>query len=178
MPGVDGFEICRRIRQMSNTPLIMLTALNHDQNLLQGFEVGADDFLSKPFNPDILLTRARALLRRSENGSPSALKYNDGRLEIDVEKHHILVDGKPVKSTPIEFRLLLYLQQHAGKALTYDQILENVWGEEYRGSVNFVHVYVSHLRNKIEKNPKKPSYIHSVHGVGYIFQRGEVLPER
>jgi DNA-binding response OmpR family regulator len=175
MPGASGFEVCQKIRQISGIPLIMMSALNHDQNHLQGLEAGADDFVTKPFNSEILVSRAKALLRRSGNGDSLGSKYNDGHLEIDADKHHIRIDGKPVRSTPIEFRLLLYLQQHAGKALSYDQILENVWGEEYRGSVNFVHVYVSHLRSKIEKDPKKPRYIQSVHGLGYLFNRGEMV---
>jgi two-component system, OmpR family, KDP operon response regulator KdpE len=176
MPGIDGFELCQKIRQISNTPLIMLTALDHEQSLLHGLDVGADDFLSKPFKPEILLARAKTLLRRSGNGNgnishPAAFKYKDGRLEIDAERHQILINGKQIKTTPIEFRLLVYLERNAGRTLTYSQILDNVWGEEYRGSVDFVHVYISHLRSKIEENPKSPRYIHSVHGVGYIFER-------
>ena len=123
----------------------------------------------------MLLSRAEALLRRAGEGKLAQLKYNDGHLEIDIDKHQVLVKGKPIKLTPIEFRLLLYMQQHSGKALTYEQILDNVWGDEYRGSVNFVHVYISHLRNKIEKDARKPRYIQSVHGVGYIFERGELI---
>lgn len=178
MPGANGFEICEKIRQISNSPLIMLTALDHDESILQGLESGADDFLSKPFKAEILLARARALLRRIENGGVHAnnLNYNDGRLEIDTERHQVQINGKKVKLTPIEFRLLVYLEQHAGRALTYNQILDNVWGEEYRGNVDFVHVYVSHLRSKIEEDPKKPRYIMSVHGIGYIFERRDLLP--
>lgn len=173
MPGINGFEFCQKIRQVSNVPLIMLTALNGDKNLLHGLEVGADDYFPKPFNAEILLSRAKALLRRSNNGNgyPASLKYDDGYLELDVEKHRVCINGKPIKTTPIEFRLLVYLEQNAGRALTYNQILESVWGDEYWGSINFVHVYVSHLRSKIEKNPKKPSYIRSIHGIGYIFER-------
>jgi len=175
MPGADGYEVCQKIRQVSSIPLMMISALNHDQNLLEGFKSGADDYLSKPFNPEVLLSRAEALLRRSGDANLSSMKYNDGHLEIDIDKHQILIKGKPVKVTPIEFRLLLFLQQNAGKTLSYDQILQNVWGDEYRGSVNFVHVYVSHLRGKIEKDPKNPRYIQSVHGVGYMFERGELI---
>jgi DNA-binding response OmpR family regulator len=173
MPGVNGFEICQRIRKISNVPIIMLTALDHEQNLLQGLEAGADDYLSKPFNVEVLLTRVKALLRRSQHGSgyPAPHKYSDGRLEIDSDRHHFLINGKRVKSTPIEFRLLDYLERNAGRTLTYDQILETVWGEEYQGSIDVVYVYISQLRSKIEKNPRKPRYIKSVHGVGYIFER-------
>ena len=173
MPGTNGFEVCQRIRQVSNAPIIMLTALNHEQEMLRGLESGADDFLSKPFNADILLARARTVLRRSVNGNtPSSnFEFNNGHLSIDIERRHVLVEAKRVKLTPIEFRLLVYLARNAGKVLTFDHILTNVWGNEYRGSMDYVHVYVSHLRNKIEENAKYPRYILTVYGVGYMFER-------
>jgi len=173
MPGTNGFEVCQRIRQVSNAPIIMLTALNHEQEMLRGLESGADDFLSKPFNADILLARARTVLRRSMNGNtPSSnFEFNNGHLSIDIERRHVLVEDKRVKLTPIEFRLLVYLARNAGKVLTFDHILTNVWGNEYRGSMDYVHVYVSHLRNKIEENAKYPRYILTVYGVGYMFER-------
>src|SRR5687767_2742412 len=173
MPGINGFDVCKSIRRVSNVPLIMLTALDHEQNILQAFESGADDFLAKPFTAQILLARVNALLRRSRYGNelPSVFKYNDGHLTIDTEKHHILINGERVKLSPTEFRLLVYLEQNAGRAVTYDQLLTNVWGEEYRGNSDIVHVYISTLRSKIEKNPKNPRYIQSVHGVGYIFEK-------
>lgn len=173
MPGIDGFEVCRKIREVSNAPLIILTALNHEQNMLMALELGADDFLPKPFSAQTLLARARALLRRSKpaNGYTPAFKYSDGHLAIDTDRHQLLIDGKPVKSGPTEFRLLVFLERNAGKVLTYAQLLANVWGEGYRGNVDIVHVYISMLRSKIEKDPKDPCYIQSVHGVGYIFER-------
>ena len=121
----------------------------------------------------ILLARARAVLRRSEqsNGCQTALNYDDGRLTIDFDKHRVLVNTERVNLTPIEFRLLLYLVEHAGKVLSYKQILENVWGSEYTGNDDFVHVYISHLRRKIEQDSKNPRYILSVYGVGYIFEK-------
>ena len=173
MPGINGFEVCQKIRQISNAPLIILTALDHEQNTVQALELGADDFLPKPFTAQILLARVNALLRRSRYQSeyPSVFRYNDGHLTIDSERHQILINGKKVKSGPTEFRLLIYLEKNAGKALTYNQLLANVWGEEYRGNVDIVHVYISTLRSKIEENPKNPRYIQSIHGVGYIFER-------
>jgi two-component system KDP operon response regulator KdpE len=173
MPGTNGFEVCQRIRQVSNAPIIMLTALNEEQEMLRGLEAGADDFLTKPFSADILLARARTVLRRSANGNgPSPnFEFNNGHLSIDIERHHVLVDEKRVKLTPVEFRLIVYLARNAGKVLTFNHILSNVWGDEYRGSIDYVHVYVSHLRNKIEENAKAPRYILTVHGVGYIFER-------
>ena len=173
MPGTNGFEVCQRIRQVSNAPIIMLTALNHEQEMLRGLESGADDFLSKPFNADVLLARAKTVLRRNVNGNSQNMnfQFNNGHLSIDIERHHVLVDEKRVKLTPIEFRLLVYLARNAGKVLTFNHILSNVWGDEYRGSVDYVHVYVSHLRNKIEENAKHPRYVLTVHGVGYMFER-------
>jgi len=173
MPGKDGFQICQTIRQFSNTPLIMLSALDRDQLMLQGLEAGADDFLTKPFNPDILLARANAVLRRSEqnNGQREKINYDDGRLKVDIEKHRVTLKDNLIKLTPVEFRLLAYLVSNPGKVLSFEQILDNVWGSDYQGNDDYVHVYISHLRNKIEKDTKSPRYILTVHGVGYIFEK-------
>ena len=175
MPGMNGFEVCERIRQVSDAPLIMLTALNHEQEMLRGLEAGADDFLSKPFNADILLARAKTVLRRSENlgaKSPSGeFQYDNGHLTIDGERRDVSIRGKRIKLTPVEFRLLVYLARNAGKVLTFEQIISNVWGAEYKGSTDYVHVYVSHLRRKLEENTRSPRYIVTLHGVGYIFEK-------
>lgn len=177
MPGINGFEVCLRIRQVSDTPIIMVTALNHEQEMLRGLEAGADDFLSKPFNKDILLARARSVLRRDEqrNLLNKTFEYNDGYLSIDIESHHVLIKGKRIKLTPIEFRLLVHLARNAGKVLTFQQILTNVWGDEYKGSIDYVHVYISHLRSKIEENTKSPRYILTIHGIGYSFEKQELI---
>ena len=204
MPGNNGFDICTRIRQVSETPLIFLTALNKEREMLQGLAAGADDFLTKPFNPEILLARAKTILRRTqranggngtngqngsnghhgsngqngsqnENGRTDPFAYNDGRLSIDIERHEVLVRGIRVKLTPIEFRLLVYLARNAGKLLTFDRILANVWGSEYQGSMDYVHVYVSHLRRKIENGNENSRYILTVHGEGYIFEKQELI---
>lgn len=173
MPGINGFEVCERIRQVSDAPLLMLTALNHEQEMLRGLEAGADDFLSKPFNAEILLARSKAVLRRSENtnGASSDFQYNNGHLSIDVEKRDVSISGKRIQLTPVEFRLLVFLARNAGKVLTFEQIIANVWGAEYKGSTDYVHVYVSHLRRKLEENTKSPRYILTLHGVGYIFEK-------
>jgi two-component system, OmpR family, KDP operon response regulator KdpE len=173
LPETNGFEICRRIRQVSDVPIIMLTSLNTEQDMLQGLDAGADDFLVKPFSGDVLIARARTVLRRSKKGVSQSSNYdfNHGRLSIDLDRRQVLVDDKRMKLSPIEFRLLVYLARHAGKVLTFDHILSNVWGNEYRGSMDYVHVYVSHLRNKIEENAKDPRYILTVHGIGYMFER-------
>jgi two-component system, OmpR family, alkaline phosphatase synthesis response regulator PhoP len=172
MPGMNGFEVCERIRQVLDTPIIMLTALNHEQETLRGLEAGADDFLSKPFNPEILLARAKSVLRRSESkkSQSDTFNYNNGHLSIDVERHDVLLKGKRINLTPVEFRLLVYLARNIGKVLTYNQILNNVWGNEYQGNMDMVHVYISHLRNKIEKDAKHPDCIRTIHGLGYVFE--------
>jgi DNA-binding response OmpR family regulator len=202
MPGSSGFDICARIRQVSETPLIFLTALNQEKEMLQGLAVGADDFLTKPFNPEILLARARTVLRRTqrtsgsngsnghnghagssgqngsdrqnENGQAGSFTYNDGNLSIDIERHEVLVRGKRIKLTPIEFRLLVYLARNAGKLLTFEKILVNVWGGEYLGTMEHVHVYISHLRRKVEEDARHPRYIITIHGMGYLFEKQDV----
>ena len=200
MPDSNGFDVCQRIRQVSDDPLIMLTALNQEQDMLKGLAAGADDFMSKPFNPDILLARAQTVLRRAQrsnnhngynghdghnghngynghnghNGSSGSFSYNDGYLSIDIEKHEVLKQGKRIKLTPVEFRLLVYLARNAGKLLTFEKILVNVWGNEYRGSMEHVHVYISHLRKKVEEDARNPRYIMTIHGMGYIFEKQEL----
>jgi len=173
MPELDGFEVCSRIRQVSSVPVIMLTALNSDAEIIRGLDSGSDDFLSKPFNPDILVAHARAVLRRlemSQDTSPR-LFYSDGYLTIDLEKRIVAVQGEPLKLTRTEYNLLAYLLQNAGWIRTFDQILENVWGSGYEGNLEYVHVYVSNLRKKIEIDPKIPIYLESAHGVGYRFNK-------
>jgi len=191
MPGSNGFDVCQRIRQVSDDPLIMLTSLNREQDMLQGLAAGADDFLSKPFSPEILLARAQTVLRRAQrsngqngsnghkghnghNSNSASFSYNDGYLSIDLEKHEVLIHGKRIKLTPVEFRLLVYLARNAGKLLTFEKILVNVWGNEYRGSMEHVHVYISHLRRKVEQDVKNPRYIMTIHGMGYIFEKQEL----
>jgi DNA-binding response OmpR family regulator len=173
MPGMDGFEVCKRIRQISETPIIFVTAINKEQEMLKGLEAGADDFLSKPFNPEILLARAAAVLRRSGRAESQAerLNFDNGHLVIDFERHEVLVEGRRIKITPTEFSLLTYLVRNAGKVLTFEQILTRVWGNQYGGSPEYVHVYISQLRNKIEENPKQPRYLLTIHGVGYVFEK-------
>ena len=179
MPGNNGFDVCQRLRLVSDDPLIMLTALNKEEDMLRGLSAGADDFLSKPFNPEILLARAKALMRRSLNSngnseSSTSFSYNDGYLRIDIEKHEVLIYERRIKLTPIEFRLLALLARNGGKLLTFEKILGNVWGNQYQGSLDHVHVYISHLRRKIEEDPRNPRYIKTIHGIGYIFEKQEL----
>jgi two-component system KDP operon response regulator KdpE len=173
MPDVDGWETCRQIRMFSNVPIIMLTTLNKDEEIIRGLDYGADDFVSKPFSRDVVLARARALLRRTE--APFEMDgqatYSDDYLVINLEKRRVLVRGESVQLTATEFRLLSYLLQNAGQVLTYRTILDKVWGWEYQDSVDYVHVYLSHLRRKIEEDPRNPKYLLTERGVGYRFEK-------
>jgi DNA-binding response OmpR family regulator len=179
LPGSSGFDVCRRIRQISEKPVILLTALNQEQDMLLGLAAGADDFLSKPFNSEILLARAKTLLRRYQHSNLTEtlqhpFNYNDGYLSIDIERHEVLIHEKRVKLTPMEFRLLVYLARNGGKLLTFDRILASVWGNQYQGSLERVHVYISHLRKKIEEDPKNARYIRTIYGMGYVFEKQEL----
>jgi two-component system alkaline phosphatase synthesis response regulator PhoP len=151
----------------------MLTALNGEEDMIRGLKEGADDFLSKPFSPEVLLARAKAVLGRSEQGDGHSKNYefDNGRIKIDIDNRQVLVNDKRLKLSPIEFRLLVFLARHAGKVLTLEFILDNVWGSERMRNIGCVHVYVSHLRNKIEENPRKPRYIQTIYGIGYRFER-------
>jgi two-component system KDP operon response regulator KdpE len=173
MPHMDGWETCYQIRLLSDVPIIMLTTLNVDKEMVRGLDAGADDFISKPFNVDVLLARSRAVLRRLEKTAISKLKtlYSDGNLTIDLARHEVLVQSEPVKLSAIEFQLLTYLLKNSGRTLTYKQILENVWGWEYQESFEYVHVYVSHLRRKLEKDTRNPRYFITVYGTGYRFEK-------
>ncbi len=180
MPEMNGWETCRQIRLLSKVPIIMLTSLNKDEDIIRGLEYGADDFLSKPFNREVLLARTRAVLRRSElestvqsDARSDASTYDDGYLSVNIENRHIAVNGSPIKLSSTEFNLFSYLFQNAGQILTYHMILVNVWGWEYQDSIEYVHVYMSHLRRKLEENPRQPIYLQNEHRVGYTFCRVE-----
>ncbi len=172
MPDIDGWEACRQIRMLSNVPIIMLTTLDKDEEIIRGLNFGADDFVTKPFSREVLMARVLALLRRAETpaeiGSPS---YRDSYLVIDLEKHQVFVLGKPVQLTATEFRLLAFLFQNAGQVLTYQTILDRVWGWEYKDSIDYVHVYLSHLRRKLEEDPRNPKYLLTERGIGYRFEK-------
>jgi len=173
MPDINGWETCRQIRLLSNVPIIMLTTLDNDEDVIRGLDYGADDFVTKPFSREILLARARAVLRRSEQlADPEDLQiYNDSYLLIDLRKHRVQVDGQAVQLSSTEFRLLAYLLQNAGQVLTYQNILDKVWGWEYQDSIDYVHVYASHLRRKLEADPRNPCYLLTERGIGYRFER-------
>jgi two-component system KDP operon response regulator KdpE len=173
MPGMDGWELCPILRQFSNVPIIFLTALGNDEHVVRGLDAGAVDYVAKPFSTEILLARVQAALRQADRPpvQETALLYSDGYLTISLEKRQVWVRGKPVDLTPTEYRLLAYLSQHADQILAYEQILAAVWGHEYREATNYVHVYIRHLRRKLEPDARQPIYLLTEHGFGYRFAR-------
>lgn len=173
MPDIDGWETCRQIRLLSDVPIIMLTTMDKEEDVLRGFDFGADDFVTKPFSRDVLLARARAVIRRVEllNETADQSVYSDEYLSVDLHRRRVIVDGKPAQLTATEYRLLTYLMQNAGQILTYQNILDKVWGWEYQDSIDYVHVYISHLRKKLEVDPRNPHYVLTERGVGYRFER-------
>jgi two-component system KDP operon response regulator KdpE len=171
LPDIDGFEVLRTIREISGVPVIMLTAKGEEDDRVRGLELGADDYVTKPFSPRELISRVRAVLRRTESttGSTHGLLEVDNRLKLDFDRHEIWVEGKLVNLRPTEYRLLYYLVQNAGWVVSHDQILINVWGYEYRDQPHYVRLYINYLRQKLEKDPANPKYILTERGTGYRF---------
>lgn len=173
VPGGDGLELCRRVRQagspLAATPIVFLTAKTAEADRILGLEMGADDYITKPFSPRELLARIKAVLRRCE-GPLAPTSINVGDLEIDAAAMTLSVRGSFVTTTATEFRLLHYLAQHAGRVFTRDQILDAVWKETAFVSPRSVDVYVRKLREKIEQDPEAPRYLKTVRGTGYRFE--------
>ncbi len=171
MPDLDGFEVLKLIREVSSVPVIMLTAKGEEDDRVHGLELGADDYITKPFSPRELVSRVRAVLRRTETAGnvPRDLIEVDERFKIDFGRREVWVDGELVKLRPTEYRLLYHLVQNAGWVMTYDQLLSKVWGYEYRDEPHYVRLYVNYLRQKLEKDPSNPQYILTERGVGYRF---------
>jgi two-component system KDP operon response regulator KdpE len=171
MPDIDGFEVLETVRQVSNVPVIMLTAKGEEDDRVRGLELGADDYVTKPFSPRELVSRVKAVLRRTEGatGSMHGLIEVDERLRIDFDRREIWLEGKLVKLRPTEYRLLYHLVQNAGWVVSHDQLLQKVWGYEYRDEPHYVRLYINYLRQKLEKDPSDPRYILTERGVGYRF---------
>jgi len=171
LPDIDGFEVCRRIREFSLVPIIMLTAKAGETDKVKGLDLGADDYLTKPFGAQELLARVRALLRRSELAggvkSKPVLAFDD--IEVDVVRHRVTVQGQQVRLTPTEYKLLYQLALNAGRVMFHEDLLRKVWGPEYEDEIGYLRVYISRLRRKLEKNPDQPQYIRSEPGFGYVF---------
>jgi len=174
MPHVDGLEVCRRVRQHLNVPIIMLSAKGETSDRVLGLEVGADDYLPKPFEPTELLARVKALKRRAESfASPASQeRLTVGDVTLDaVANRASMTDGRVIEMTPIEFRLLYTLMRNAGRTMTHDMLLDAVWGYDYAGYSNQIAVYIRRLRAKIEENPDNPVRLTTVRGVGYRFEK-------
>jgi two-component system KDP operon response regulator KdpE len=171
MPDLDGFETLSLIREISTVPVIMLTAKGEEEDRVRGLELGADDYITKPFSPRELVSRVRAVLRRTEMPSTPAreiIELND-RLKLDFDRREIWVDGELVKLRPTEYRLLYHLVQNAGWVVPHEQLLAKVWGYEYRDETHYLRLYINYLRQKLEKEPSDPQYILTERGVGYRF---------
>lgn len=171
LPDIDGFELLRMIRENNDIPVIMLTAKSEEDDRVRGLELGADDYVTKPFSPRELVSRVKAVLRRTETtrGQSTGVINVDDRLKIDFDRREVWVDGKLVKLRPTEYRLLYHLVQNAGWVVSHDQILAKVWGYEYRDEPHYVRLYVNYLRQKLEEDPSNPKYILTERGVGYRF---------
>ncbi|TES82127.1 MAG: response regulator transcription factor, partial [Dehalococcoidia bacterium] len=172
MPEMDGLEVCRRLREWSQLPVIMLSALDDESDKVQCLDLGADDYITKPFGKDEFIARVRAVMRRAEAASPTPTtpSIKSGDLEINFSKRKVTVSGKEVALTSTEYALLQELAHNAGKVLTYTHLLQKVWGTDYADEREYLHVFASRLRAKLEADPKKPRYITTVSGVGYRFE--------
>ena len=169
MPNMDGFETLRRIRLASQVPVIMLTAMNEENDRIKGLELGADDYVNKPFNYREVLSRIRAVLRRHYLPAPATMGLItvDDRLTIDFQKREVLINGERVNLRPTEYRLLYHLVQRAGYVVNHNDLLARVWGPEYHDETHYLRLYVTYLRQKIERDPANPVYILTERGVGY-----------
>ena len=171
MPDMDGFTVLKMVREIGSIPVIMLTAKGEEDDKIKGLELGADDYVTKPFSPRELTSRIRAVLRRGDfsRGEESGKIVVDDRLTIDFDRHEVWVEGELVKLRPTEYRLLYHLVQNAGWVLTHDQILNKVWGYEYENEPHYVRLYINYLRKKLEADPSDPQYILTERGIGYRF---------
>jgi DNA-binding response OmpR family regulator len=174
LPELSGIEVCRIIRAESGVPIVMLTAKDSELDKVVGLELGADDYVTKPFSLRELLARVRALFRRSDqavavDGPPAVVDL--GMVQADLGGHRLLKDGQVIPIKPKAFELLTFLMRHPGQVFTRDQLLEHVWGYDYGGETRTVDVHVHWLRSRIEADPANPAFIHTVRGVGYVFRR-------
>jgi two-component system KDP operon response regulator KdpE len=170
MPSLDGWAVCERIREVCDTPIIMLTSLDREEDMIRGLDLGADDFVSKPVSPNHLLARIRAVLRRTGGSkADSVFIYDDGTLSVDASNHQVRLDGEPVELTPTEFRLLLTLARTPDRVHTYAELLTEIWGQEYVDDLEFLRVYVWRLRKKLGADSDNPRWIATERGFGYRF---------
>ena len=175
LPKMDGYAACRRIREFSSVPIIMLTARSAQVDLIHGFEVGADDYLTKPFSVTELLMRVQAVLRRSKWPEEIVTRqhFKTGSIEIDFAQHQVTVDCEVVKLTPTEYRLLAYLASNANRVILHRELLRAVWGPEYGEETEYLRVYMRYLRQKLEPEPSNPQYLLTQPGAGYMLHQAE-----
>jgi two-component system KDP operon response regulator KdpE len=172
LPGIDGFEVCGKVREFSTVPIMALSGLTSESDKVRCLELGADEYVNKPVGAMELIARIKALMRRIQQGN-AVTKYPafyDGHLHIDFETHRVTLDFTKVPLTKTEYTLLRELVHNAGKSITYQELLQKVWSAAYRDETQYVHVYIRRLRRKIESDPENPRYILNVHGVGYQFK--------
>ncbi len=170
MPVKDGWETLKRIREMSQAPVIMLTARGDESDILRGFSLGADDYINKPFSFAQLGARARAVLARSGGTASTVERLEAGALKVDLAARRVTRDGEPVPLTPTEFKLLVALMRHPSEVISAEDLVREVWGPQYANEIGFVRRYVWHLRQKVERDPENPRYIHNERGFGYRFE--------
>ena len=172
MPEMDGFEVLQRLRKISDVPIIMLSAKDLEEDKVHGLELGADDYISKPFGNKEMLSRIRAVLRRSDKASldQKSRIVVDGQLTIDFDKREVIVRGERMPLRATEYRLLYHLVSNAGKVLTHETLLSRVWGPDYQDEDHYVRLYITYLRKKIEEDPRNPKYILNERGMGYRFK--------
>ncbi|MCH8892440.1 MAG: response regulator transcription factor [Chloroflexi bacterium] len=173
MPVMDGWQVLERLREVSEVPVLILTAATQERDKLRGLRSGADDYITKPFSGEELLARIEVALRRASSSAEEAetTGYSDPEIAIDFQKHEVFVRGEPIALSPTEFRLLAALTRSANQVLSQDQLLDQVWGSEYVGSLEVVRLYVGYLRRKIERNHEVPALIETVRGFGYRYRR-------
>jgi DNA-binding response OmpR family regulator len=171
LPGMDGLDVARAIRRQANTPILMLTARVEEMDQIIGLELGADDYVTKPFSPRVVVSRVRALLRRAETGPIAAQELRIADLEIDLSGHHVLRSGQELDLTPTEFNLLAMLAAQPGRAFSRLQLLEAGQGTAYEGYERTIDAHIKNLRAKLESDPKNPQYIETVFGIGYRLKK-------
>ncbi len=171
LPGVDGYELCQRIREFSAMPIIMLTAKVEDADKIRGLKLGADDYLTKPFNVQELLARIEAVLRRTRSAEEvnGPRIFTGGDVSVDFVKRIVTIRGQEVALTLTEYKLLSELVSNAGRVMLHRELLTRVWGAEYQDELEYLRAYIRHLRQKIEEDPHQPKYVLSKPGIGYIF---------
>jgi two-component system KDP operon response regulator KdpE len=172
LPDMDGFEVCRRLREQSGVPVLMLTARTGDADKVAGLDAGADDYLTKPFSTSELLARVRALLRRMRagDGDSRGAEFRCGDFVIDFHRRKVHMRGEEVRLSATEYKLLAELCRNAGRVMLREELLSRVWGSAYHNEVQYVWVYIGYLRNKLERDPRHPEYILTYPGVGYSFR--------